>query len=89
MQRLMSLWTILFIGCSAQQDATLSSKDIKAIKKAAAAYEQGWLANDPPQLMASMTDKAVMIPSGRTPLLGHKASRDFLEKVLRVQLEDE
>jgi len=70
----------LFIGgsgCSEKARAPLSSAEIQAIKAASQTYGAGWLSNDPERVMATLTDDAVIVPSGMLPIKGQKAIREF------------
>ena len=63
------------LGCS--NSAAVSSTDIQAIKAASQAYGTAWLSNDPELVMATLTDDAVVIPSGSAPIEGQEAIREF------------
>jgi hypothetical protein len=65
-------------GCASSQiHPKPSSPDLDAIKAADRAYVTAWLNNDPELVMATLSDDAVMIPSGLSALEGGEAIRDF------------
>lgn len=64
-------------GCSVERPAPLCPDDPGAIRAADQAYATAWLANDPDQVMATLTDDAVIVPSGIPALQGAAAIRGF------------
>lgn len=64
-------------GCFEAPRSSLSSSDIDAIKLADQAYVRAWLANDREQVMATLTEDAVLLPSGLAALEGSDAIREF------------
>lgn len=63
-------------GCHTSR-AALSSAELSAVEAADQAYADGWLAGDRDQLMATMTDDAVLMPSGMETIEGSNAIREF------------
>ena len=64
-------------GCATGGTTALAPADAKAIRSAAAAYEAAWLTNDPGRVMATLTEDAVIVPSGLAPISGQAAIRTF------------
>jgi uncharacterized protein (TIGR02246 family) len=57
--------------------AGVSAADEAAILALTQAYRDGWLANDPQKVMATLTRDAVLLPSGMGPIQGEPAIRRF------------
>jgi len=71
---------LLAAGCScsdSRQQSDLSSSDVEAIKAADQAYATAWLRNNPDEVMATLTNDAVLIPSGLPQLEGTVRIREF------------
>lgn len=66
----------LYGGADARAQS-LTPDDIAAVRAAAAAYEAAWLSNDPERVMETLTDDAVIVPSGLPALAGKDAIRGF------------
>ena len=64
-------------ACSGTDDESLSSVEIEAIKAASHVYGTAWLSNDPEAVMATLTNDAVIVPSGMSPIQGEEAIRAF------------
>ncbi len=64
-------------GCSNTQLTPLSSVQIDAIRAADQAYATAWLTNAAEQVMATLTEDAVIIPSGIPVVEGTAAIREF------------
>ncbi len=70
----------LLIGiaaCSETTDLSLSASDMEAINAASQAYGTAWLSNDPELVMATLTEDAVIVPSGMSSMQGKEAIRAF------------
>lgn len=65
------------VGCTNSQRTSLSSADVAAVREADQAYATAWLANDPESLMATLTEDAVLVPSGIPAVEGVEAIREF------------
>ena len=59
------------------QRPSLSSSETAAVRTASRAYASAWLTNDPEQVMATLTDDAVLSPSGNRFIEGTEAIREF------------
>ncbi len=68
---------VLGTGCSNSQRTALSSVDVESVKQADQAYTTAWLANDPESVMATLTEDAVLVPSGIPAVEGADAIREF------------
>ena len=68
---------VTVLACSNGQGARLSSAELGAVMDASHAYESAWLSNDPRQVLATLTEDAVIIPSGMAAIKGHEAIRAF------------
>src|SRR5262249_984177 len=55
----------------------LSASETAAVRAATLAYRDAWLANDANRVMATLTDDAVLLPSGVSPIKGSAAIRHF------------
>ena len=64
-------------GCSAQQSSSRCAVDADAIKAADQAYAAAWLTNDPARVMATLTDDALIMPSGIPAMKGAGEIRAF------------
>lgn len=64
-------------GCVAGGSAALAPGEAEAVRAAARAYEAAWLTNDPERVLATLTDEAVILPSGLPPMVGQEAIRAF------------
>ena len=64
-------------GCSGGTPGPLSADELAAVKKADQAYAGAWRNNDSGLVMAALTDDAVLIPAGMSPLIGTEAIRLF------------
>ncbi len=64
-------------GCSAQRPETSCPTDLGAIRAADQTYAAAWLANDPDQAMATLSDDAVIVPSGVPAMNDAAAIRAF------------
>ena len=64
-------------GCSSGQPGLTCPDDMGAVRAADRAYATAWLANDPHQVMATLTDDAVIVPSGIPALRGAAEIRRF------------
>ncbi|HJZ73794.1 MAG TPA: DUF4440 domain-containing protein [Vicinamibacterales bacterium] len=64
-------------GNGAETSAALSASDTAAVRAATLAYRDAWLANDASRVMATLTEDAVLLPSGLAPIQGSAAIRDF------------
>ena len=64
-------------GCSNTQLAPLSSVQVDTVRAADQAYATAWLTNDAEQVMATLTEDVVIIPSGSPVMEGPAAIRDF------------
>jgi len=63
-------------ACRAAPHA-LSGSDLRAIEVADAAYSEAWLSGDPEQVLDSLTEDAVIVPSGMPAKFGRRAMREF------------
>ncbi len=61
-------------GCASSGERHL---DVEAIRAADRAYATAWLTNDPEQVMATLTEEPVLMPSGVPALEGAEAAREF------------
>lgn len=68
---------VLGAGCSNSQRTALSSVDVESVKQADQAYATAWLANDAESVMATLTEDAVLLPSGIPAIEGAGAIREF------------
>ncbi len=64
-------------GCSNSGGTALSSADVESVMQADRAYATAWLANNPESVMATLTEDAVLVPSGILALEGADAIREF------------
>lgn len=76
---LLCLWVSLVApGCAVERaTAAGCSFDVEAIERADRAYATAWLTNDPDRVMATLTDDAVIMPSGMEAKRGPQAIRWF------------
>ena len=74
---LASMLLISIAACTETADESLSTTEIEAIKAASRAYGTAWLSNDPESVMATLTDDAVIVPSGMSSMQGEEAIRAF------------
>jgi ketosteroid isomerase-like protein len=73
------------LSCAAQrteidvagEDTGLSDDERAAVMAADRAYADAWLANDADSVMATLSQDAVIIPSGMDPIEGQERIRDF------------
>lgn len=78
-------WNDLFVGIYSQrlgsgvvsEDSGLSDDDREAVAAADLSYAEAWLANDADSIMATLTQDAVIIPSGMDAIEGQEAIRTF------------
>ncbi len=64
-------------GCPAGDRPGAASVDVEKIKAADEAYATAWLTNDPARVMATLTEDAVLIPSGIPAIKGAAGIREF------------
>jgi len=64
-------------GCRSTESAGLSALDLDAVRVADRSYADAWLANDPDQVMRTLTEEPVIIPSGMRAIEGAEAIREF------------
>jgi uncharacterized protein (TIGR02246 family) len=57
--------------------AALTAQDAQDVRAACQAYRDAWVANDAAAVMATLTDDAVLLPSGMAPIVGSAAIRAF------------
>lgn len=72
-----AIWLTGVSGCSKPDGGPLSTAETDAIKAASNAYGTAWLSNDADQVMATLTDDAVIVPSGMSPIQGQADIRSF------------
>jgi ketosteroid isomerase-like protein len=65
------------MGCSGTGNEPLSSSELETIKAADHAYATAWLTNDSEQVMATLTEDAVLLPSGIPVIEGAEEIRRF------------
>ena len=68
---------IVSAGCAAQRPKPACPTDLGTIKAADQTYATAWLANEPNQVMATLTDDAVIVPSGVPAMKDAAAIRAF------------
>lgn len=75
----MYLMLCLTCGCAPTGGSgQLTVEDLAAIRRANLAYPAAWLSNDPEQVRATLTDDAVLMPSGgMAPVEGLSAIDEF------------
>ena len=59
------------------QPPSFTDGDRAAVLKVTHEYRDGWLANDPARVMATLTPDAVLLPSGMAPIQGTAAIKAF------------
>ena len=64
-------------GCSDGERPGVAPADAEAIKAADQAYATAWLTGDPGQVMATLTEDAVIVPSGIPAIDGADEIRNF------------
>jgi len=69
--------TVAFAGCVDRTEVDVSGDDFVAMKRAARAYSEAWLSNDPEAVMATFVSDPMLSPSGLPFLEGSTAARDF------------
>lgn len=69
------LATSLALGAISENG--LSTADEAAVRAVTLRYRDAWLANDPEQVMATLTHDAVLMPSGMPAIAGEAAIRRF------------
>jgi ketosteroid isomerase-like protein len=62
---------------SGADSAGLTTKDASMVRAASQAYRDAWVANNQDAVMATLTDDAVLLPSGMPPIVGSAAIRAF------------
>jgi ketosteroid isomerase-like protein len=69
----------MVVGCAQDGPSRqLSATDLAAIRSASLAYPEAWLSNEPEQVKATLTEDAVLMPSGGlAPLEGLPAISEF------------
>ncbi len=72
------VWACLGVAGSTRAAPTaFSAQDAQDVKAACQAYRDAWVANDPAAVMATLTDDAVLLPSGMAPIVGSAAIKAF------------
>jgi len=71
------LCLLLVGGCSNPEPSPSAGIDTGAIKAADSAYAAAWLANDSEAVMGTLTEDAVIIPSGMEAIEGATSIREF------------
>jgi ketosteroid isomerase-like protein len=69
--------TIVIAGCGGSADIGVSGDDLVAMKRAARAYSEAWLTNDPEAVMATFVADPVLSPSGMQYIEGQAGAREF------------
>jgi len=64
-------------GCERSADNSVAGDDLVAMKRAARAYSEAWLTNDPEAVMATFVSDPVLSPSGLRFIEGQTAARGF------------
>jgi uncharacterized protein (TIGR02246 family) len=77
MRRLIVLFALVLWLPRSALATGLSASDIAAVRAITQEYRDGWLANDPERVMATLTPDAVLVPSGLMPIAGHASIRRF------------
>jgi len=64
-------------ACTAPENATLTDADRRAIQALDSSFVAAWLKDDTAGVMATLSADAVLMPSGRHPLIGHESIRAY------------
>ena len=75
--RLSLVLVIAIAGCAAEPTESLPPEELEAMRRAAHAYSEAWLSNDPEAVMATFVDEPVLSPSGLAYKEGQEAAREF------------
>lgn len=68
---------VVVAGCTSTAVNDVSGEDLAEMKRAARAYSEAWLSNDPEAVMATFVSEPVLSPSGLPFLEGQAAARGF------------
>ena len=75
--RFLFVATAISLSACGAQEATFTAADEQAVRALEDAYRAGWLANDPPTVLATLATDAVLMPAGLQPLVGISAIEGY------------